>query len=113
MRLGRNPFNGEVPLPSKIMLADGPEAVGSEDNIMGEAGRWLAYVGTPYTDRDTTYTLANQRTEAYDALDVSARQTFARQYGWMAGYTRSSARSNATATTSRTRRRATPRTRAC
>jgi hypothetical protein len=55
----------------------------------------LAYVGTPYTDRDTTYTLANQRTEAYDALDVSARQTFAKQYGWMAGYTRSSARSNA------------------
>lgn len=57
----------------------------------------LAYVGTPHTDRDTIYTLANERTEAYDALEVSARQTFARQgqYGWMAGYTRSSARSNA------------------
>jgi hypothetical protein len=55
----------------------------------------LAYVGTPASDRDTIYTLASQRTEAYDALDLSARQTFARQYGWMAGYTRSSARSNA------------------
>jgi hypothetical protein len=54
----------------------------------------LAYVGTPHTDRDTIYTLANQRTEAYDAVEVNARQTFRRQYGWMAGYTRSSARSN-------------------
>jgi Methane oxygenase PmoA len=29
----------------KIMIADGPEATGSEDTVMGEAGRWLAYVG--------------------------------------------------------------------
>jgi hypothetical protein len=55
----------------------------------------LAYAGAPRTDRDTIYTLANQRTEAYDAGEISARQTFKRQYGWMAGYTRSSARSNA------------------
>jgi hypothetical protein len=55
----------------------------------------LAYVGGPRTDRDTMYVLANQRTEGYDAGEVSLRQTFRRQYGWMAGYTRSSARSNA------------------
>jgi hypothetical protein len=55
----------------------------------------LAYVGAPRTDGDTVYALASQRTEAYDAVEVSARQTLKRLYGWMAGYTRSSARSNA------------------
>ncbi len=55
----------------------------------------LTYIGTPSVDADTTYTLTNQRTESYDALELSVRQTFRKQYSWMAAYTRSSARSNA------------------
>jgi len=42
-----------------------------------------------------TYRLGNTRRERYDALDFSLRHTFAGKYEWFAGYTRSSARSNA------------------
>jgi hypothetical protein len=44
---------------------------------------------------DAIYALGNDRRDAYDSLEVSARQTFRRQYGWMASYTRSRAASNA------------------
>jgi hypothetical protein len=42
-----------------------------------------------------TYFLGNSRRERYDALDISLRHTFSGKYEWFAGYTRSSARSNA------------------
>ena len=42
-----------------------------------------------------TYLLENKRREYYDAVDVSLRHTFASKFEWFAGYTRSSARSNA------------------
>jgi hypothetical protein len=41
------------------------------------------------------YQLVNLRRERYDAVEVSLRHTFAGKYEWFAGYTRSSARSNA------------------
>jgi hypothetical protein len=41
------------------------------------------------------YGLANTRRTRYDALDISVRRTFAREFEWFAGYTRSSSRSNA------------------
>jgi hypothetical protein len=47
------------------------------------------------TGGDVVYQLANTRRERYDAFDVSLRRTFAGKYEWFAGYTRSSARSNA------------------
>ncbi len=37
----------------------------------------------------------NARQDRYDAFEVSLRHTFAGKYEWFAGYTRSSARSNA------------------
>jgi uncharacterized protein YjbI with pentapeptide repeats len=42
-----------------------------------------------------TYQLGNTRRERYDAADISLRHTFAGKFEWFAGYTRSSARSNA------------------
>ena len=39
--------------------------------------------------------LDNSRRERYDAADLSLRHTFAGKFEWFAGYTRSSARSNA------------------
>jgi hypothetical protein len=42
-----------------------------------------------------SYDLRNGRRDRYDAFDVSVRRTFAGQYEWFGGYTRSSARSNA------------------
>jgi hypothetical protein len=42
-----------------------------------------------------TYILGNSRRERYDALDFSLRHTFSGKFEWFAGYTRSSARSNA------------------
>jgi hypothetical protein len=42
-----------------------------------------------------TYLLGNSRRERYDALDFSLRHTFSGKFEWFAGYTRSSARSNA------------------
>ncbi|PWT97167.1 MAG: hypothetical protein C5B51_31970 [Terriglobia bacterium] len=41
------------------------------------------------------YALRNARRDRYDAFDVTLRRTFAGQFEWFAGYTRSSARSNA------------------
>src|SRR5205823_8507487 len=41
------------------------------------------------------YQLLNRRRERYDATDFSLRRTFAGQFEWFAGYTRSSSRSNA------------------
>jgi hypothetical protein len=46
-------------------------------------------------DSGVTYLLANSRREHYDAADLSLRHTFAGKFEWFAGYTRSSARSNA------------------
>ncbi|MCC7175206.1 MAG: TonB-dependent receptor [Bryobacterales bacterium] len=41
------------------------------------------------------YVLRNQRGDRYDAVDLTFRRTFAGQYEWLAGYTISSARTNA------------------
>lgn len=41
------------------------------------------------------YSLENQRTDRYNALELSVRRTFRRQFEWIAGYTYSRARSNA------------------
>lgn len=46
-------------------------------------------------DQGVTYLLDNSRRERYDAVDLSLRHTFAGKFEWFAGYTRSSARSNA------------------
>jgi hypothetical protein len=46
-------------------------------------------------DRGVTYLLGNSRRERYQAVDLSLRHTFAGKFEWFAGYTRSSARSNA------------------
>ena len=42
-----------------------------------------------------SYLLDNSRRERYDALDFTLRHTFSGKFEWFAGYTRSSARSNA------------------
>src|SRR5581483_2841592 len=47
------------------------------------------------TGGSIVYQLFNTRRERYDAFDFSVRRTFAGKYEWFAGYTRSSARSNA------------------
>jgi len=41
------------------------------------------------------YTLRNQRSDRYDALELSARRTFAGRFEWVASYTYSRSRSNA------------------
>jgi len=41
------------------------------------------------------YALQSTRRERYDAVEISVRRTFAGQFEWFAGYTRSSARSDA------------------
>ena len=54
---------------------------------------------TPVTNSSfydgVTYLLTNTRRERYDAVDIALNHTFARQYEWFVGYTRSAARSNA------------------
>ncbi len=41
------------------------------------------------------YQLTNSRADFYDSVEVTVRQNFKREYGWMASYTRSRARSTA------------------
>jgi hypothetical protein len=55
----------------------------------------LAYFGMPSADLDAIYTLESRRTEDYDSGEIRLRQSFGAEYGWLVGYTRSSARSNA------------------
>ena len=43
----------------------------------------------------SVFQLRNSRRERYDAVDFSVRRTFAGQFEWFLGYTRSSSRSNA------------------
>lgn len=40
------------------------------------------------------YNLTNTRRDRYDAVDISLRRTFKKQFEWFAGYTRSAARTN-------------------
>ncbi len=54
-----------------------------------QEGATLAAGATAY------YDLRNARHDRYDAVDFSLHRTFARQYEWFAGYTRSAARTNA------------------
>jgi len=49
----------------------------------------------PTLSGGVVYQLLNQRHDRYDAADFSVRRTFAGQFEWFAGYTRSSSRSNA------------------
>jgi len=57
------------------------------------------YPAVPVTEdnfyQGVTYILENWRRERYDAAEISLRHTFASKFEWFAGYTRSSARSNA------------------
>ena len=55
----------------------------------------LAYFGQPSAESDAFYTLASAREESYDSGAIRVRQSFGHEYGWLAGYTRSSTRSNA------------------
>jgi hypothetical protein len=63
-------------------------------------GQGFAYV-PPVPDIATLleqgaiYQLYNLRRDRYDALELSVRRTFAGQFEWFAGYTRSAARTNA------------------
>jgi hypothetical protein len=44
---------------------------------------------------ETIYVLGNRRADSYDSVGMTVRQSLAREYGWMANYTWSRARSNA------------------
>jgi hypothetical protein len=51
--------------------------------------------GSGLSQSQVYYTLRNQRSDRYDALELSARRTFAGRYEWVGSYTYSRARSNA------------------
>jgi hypothetical protein len=51
--------------------------------------------GGPTPLEGAVYQLFNRRQDRYNAADFSVRRTFAGQFEWFAGYTRSSSRSNA------------------
>jgi hypothetical protein len=60
----------------------------------GDRGFAFAPSATPGLP-DAIYVLRNSRRERYDAAEISVRRTFAGGFEWVAGYTRSAARSNA------------------
>jgi hypothetical protein len=43
---------------------------------------------------DVLYQLGNRRSDSYDSVELTFRQNFRKEYGWMASYTRSRALSN-------------------
>jgi hypothetical protein len=45
--------------------------------------------------QNATYLLGNTRRDRYDAFDIALKRTFAKQFEWSIGYTRSRARTNA------------------
>jgi hypothetical protein len=65
-----------------------------------EGNRGFTFFPTAPVTPDTfgqgvTYLLGNSLHERYDAAEISLRHTFAGKFEWFAGYTRSSARTNA------------------
>ena len=55
----------------------------------------LTYTSIPSPSPfDILYELANRRSDSYDSLELTFRQNFHKEYGWMASYTRSRALSN-------------------
>lgn len=56
----------------------------------------LTYVGSSglSSATDSVFRLLNARDDFYDALQVTMRQNFRKEYGWMVSYTRSRARSS-------------------
>ena len=84
-------FSIEQKLPREFYLKSG---------YMRRAGRGFTFspmapqVADSF-DSGAAFQLTNNRRERYDAWDISLRHTFAGRYEWFAGYTRSSARSNA------------------
>lgn len=57
--------------------------------------RGFTFLPMPARGPEQPFGLVNARNDRYDALDFTVRRTFRRQYEWLAGYTRSAARSNA------------------
>jgi hypothetical protein len=68
------------------------------DEIRGLTFYPTSPVTEDYLSQGVTYLLTNSRRQRYDAADLSLRHTFAGKFEWFAGYTRSSARSNAAVT---------------
>ncbi len=55
----------------------------------------LTYFPSPASSPgQTIYALGNRRSDSYDSTGITVRQNLAREYGWMASYTWSRARSN-------------------
>lgn len=59
----------------------------------GDHGLTYTWIPSP-SPYDALYALANQRSDSYDSIEVTFRQNFHKEYGWMASYTRSRALSN-------------------
>ncbi len=56
----------------------------------------LTYSLSPFSyGTETLYTLGNRRSDSFDSVGLTLRQSLAREYGWMVNYTWSRARSNA------------------
>ena len=65
-------------------------------NYLNRRGRkGFTYMPIETASRESVYGLFNARNDHYDAVDLTVRRTFRSRYEWMAGYTRSSARSDA------------------
>ncbi len=57
----------------------------------------LTYVGSPELSMtsEIVYRLSSSRSDSYDSVELTVRRNFRKEYGWMASYTRSRARSTA------------------
>ncbi|MGE5486440.1 MAG: carboxypeptidase regulatory-like domain-containing protein [bacterium] len=64
-------------------------------DTLGSSGAPAGFTGAENAVFEAVYRLSNTRRDVYDAVQVTVRQTFRRQYEWLASYTRSRARSNA------------------
>jgi hypothetical protein len=75
------------------------EFYGKAGYTIRDGSRGFAYTPlTPVADLllygNAFYRLSNSRRDRYDAFDFSVRRTFAGQFEWSAGYTRSATRTN-------------------
>ncbi|MFN0170535.1 MAG: carboxypeptidase regulatory-like domain-containing protein [Bryobacteraceae bacterium] len=76
--------------------------LGKASYVRRGGNRGLSFFGGPglpdgsgFVQDSDTYLLRNWRRDRYDAVELTVRRTFAGTFHWQAGYTRSSARSNA------------------
>jgi hypothetical protein len=88
-------FSTERKMPGELYLrATFTHRTGSHGLVFQPLNPAAAVMTPAMFYQDANYLLTDTRSDRYDGFDISVRRTFAKQFEWFIGYTRSRARTN-------------------